>query len=372
MLYHRIIGDERDLVDSGRKRFEFLVQKCNSLGAFFNAQAPAQCTMGNPPVGQIVHPGACPPVAGMAVEVHVGIPQLLGKYRPAENHPFLGIELSQGREMQGEVMNLPGKTLHHFLHGGYVTLIPHPEAKVGGIMHLQQIVPQGRLLQQGPQALDILFAFTVKVEFYTDTHDTTPSLFVYFSTVLFFRKKNNNALITGGQLYHFSTMSYNSPIEGGCMEIERKFLVQGAYESLVIRSQHIIQAYISTDPARVVRVRIRDDQGFLTIKGASSEDGLSRYEWEKEIPVQEARELLELRQGGMIDKVRSIIPWGKHKWEVDVFHGENEGLVLAEIELESETDSFDIPDWLGREVTGDVRYYNARLMQHPYSQWKGQ
>lgn len=114
-------------------------------------------------------------------------------------------------------------------------------------------------------------------------------------------------------------------------------------------------------------MRVRGDKGFLTIKGHSSEDGLSRYEWEKEISVTEAVELMALCGSGVIDKTRYLVPFGKHTYEVDVFHGANEGLVLAEIELSDEQEAFEMPSWLGEEVTGDVRYYNSMLSLHPFS-----
>ena len=128
-----------------------------------------------------------------------------------------------------------------------------------------------------------------------------------------------------------------------------------------------MQGYICSDPGRTVRVRVRGDKGFLTIKGQSSEDGLSRFEWEKEIPVSEALELMNLCVSGVIDKTRYLVPYGGHTYEVDVFHGSNEGLVLAEIELSDEQDAFEKPFWLGEEVTGDVRYYNSMLSLHPFS-----
>ena len=150
-------------------------------------------------------------------------------------------------------------------------------------------------------------------------------------------------------------------------EIERKFLVSGEFRQDSPESYHIMQGYISTDHDRTVRVRIKGEQGFLTIKGRSSLDGLSRYEWEKEIPVSEALELMNLCVSGVIDKTRYLVPYGGHTYEVDVFHGANEGLVLAEIELADEQEMFKKPSWLGEEVTGDVRYYNSMLSLHPFS-----
>ena len=152
------------------------------------------------------------------------------------------------------------------------------------------------------------------------------------------------------------------------LEIERKFLVDGDFMPFVKESGHIAQGYLHTTPGRTVRVRIKGDKGFLTIKGPCSKSGASRYEWEKEIPVSEAQELIKLCEPGIIDKTRHLIDAGKHTYEVDVFHGENE----AEIELSSEDENFIRPDWLGKEVTGDRRYYNSMLMKHPYRTWKEQ
>ena len=150
-------------------------------------------------------------------------------------------------------------------------------------------------------------------------------------------------------------------------EIERKFLVTGDFKQEACDSFRLVQGYISTDPDRTVRVRIKGEEGFLTIKGRSSLDGLSRYEWEKEIPVSEALELMNLCVSGVIDKTRYLVPYGGHTYEVDVFHGANEGLVLAEIELSDELEAFEKPSWLGEEVTGDVRYYNSMLSLQTFS-----
>lgn len=152
-------------------------------------------------------------------------------------------------------------------------------------------------------------------------------------------------------------------------EIERKFLVQGEFKSQAFQAERIIQGYLSSQPERTVRVRIRGDRGFLTIKGKSSENGVSRYEWEKEIPLAEARELMSLTEPGRIDKTRYLVRKGEHVFEVDEFYGENEGLILAEIELKDENEGFEKPEWLGTEVTGDLRYYNAMLTGHPYTTW---
>ena len=143
-------------------------------------------------------------------------------------------------------------------------------------------------------------------------------------------------------------------------EIERKFLVKDdSYKQLAYDSSRIQQGYICSARGRTVRVRIRGERGFLTIKGPSRDGGLSRYEWEKEIPLQEAEELMLLCEPGMIDKTRYLVQSGKHVFEVDEFYGENEGLVMAEVELASESEAFERPDFLGEEVTGDVRYYNS-------------
>ena len=138
-------------------------------------------------------------------------------------------------------------------------------------------------------------------------------------------------------------------------EIERKFLVKGDFSGEVYQSQRIVQGYICSSPERSVRVRIRGDKGYLTIKGASDADGMSRYEFEKAITPEEADQLLKLCEPGTIDKVRNLVKAGAHTFEVDVFHGENEGLVMAEIELTDASEEFIHPDWLGEEVTGDVR-----------------
>lgn len=152
-------------------------------------------------------------------------------------------------------------------------------------------------------------------------------------------------------------------------EIERKFLVIGDFKSQAFRSERIMQGYLSSVPERTVRVRIKGNEGFITIKGLSNASGLTRYEWEKEIPVDEARELLQLSEPGMIDKTRYLVQVGKHVFEVDEFYGENEGLILAEIELQSEDEPFEKPEWLGKEVTGDPRYYNAMLSKKPYKKY---
>ena len=153
-------------------------------------------------------------------------------------------------------------------------------------------------------------------------------------------------------------------------EIERKFLVKDdSYKALAYHSSRIAQGYICSMRGRTVRVRIRDDKGYLTIKGPSDASGLGRYEWEKEIPLHEARELMKLCEPGMIDKTRYLVRSGNHIFEVDEFYGENEGLTLAEVELSSVDEAYEKPDFIDKEVTGDVKYYNSFLMKHPFSKW---
>jgi len=152
-------------------------------------------------------------------------------------------------------------------------------------------------------------------------------------------------------------------------EIERKFLVKGNFKADAVDSLRITQGYLSSVPERTVRVRIKGDRGYLTIKGIGNESGASRYEWEQEIPVSDVKELLELCEPGVIDKTRYHVNSGVHMFEVDEFYGDNEGLTVAEVELESEDEAFQKPSWLGDEVTGEVRYYNSMLMKTPFSEW---
>jgi adenylate cyclase len=153
-------------------------------------------------------------------------------------------------------------------------------------------------------------------------------------------------------------------------EIERKFLVNGEFKKFATKQTRIKQGYLSSVPGRSVRIRINGQKGFITIKGAANKTGLSRYEWEKEIAVTEAVELLEICEPGVIEKIRYYIPYGDFTFEVDEFYGENEGLIVAEIEMKSESDNFERPDWLGNEVTGDRRYFNSMLVKNPFSTWK--
>lgn len=153
-------------------------------------------------------------------------------------------------------------------------------------------------------------------------------------------------------------------------EIERKFLVTSqVYRSQAVAKHHIAQGYLSSHPERTVRIRIKNGKGYLTVKGPSSANGLSRFEWDKEIPETEAKALLTLCEPGAIEKIRYEIPHGPHIIEVDEFSGANEGLILAEVELSKEDEAFEKPSWLGKEVTGDARYYNAQLTKNPYKQW---
>ena len=154
------------------------------------------------------------------------------------------------------------------------------------------------------------------------------------------------------------------------IEIERKFLTQKAnFETLAQSKSTIAQGYLNSDANRTVRVRIKNDKGYLTIKGKSNASGTSRFEWEKEIDLNEAEALLNLCEDFIISKTRYEITHQGHLFEVDVFHGQNEGLILAEIELQQEDESFEKPYWLGEEVTGKVEYYNSYLSNHPFSTW---
>ena len=154
------------------------------------------------------------------------------------------------------------------------------------------------------------------------------------------------------------------------IEIERKFLVTDTvFKTQAFNNTRISQGYLNSHPERSVRIRIRDNNGFLTIKGKSNASGTSRFEWEKEIDYDEATELLKLCEEGSIEKTRYEIRSGTHVIEVDEFYGKNEGLIVAEIELSDENEVFIKPDWLGREVTGDIKYYNSNLLKKPYLNW---
>lgn len=154
-------------------------------------------------------------------------------------------------------------------------------------------------------------------------------------------------------------------------EIERKFLIDGDFKKDAYKATRITQGYLNSSPERTVRVRIKGEKGYITIKGVGDATGVARFEWEKEIPVEEAQALLKLAEPGVIDKTRYLVRSadGIHTWEVDEFHGDNEGLTMAEIELSSIDEAFDKPSWLGKEVTGDPRFYNSSLKNHPYKDW---
>jgi len=153
------------------------------------------------------------------------------------------------------------------------------------------------------------------------------------------------------------------------LEIERKFLINGTFKEQASGSTRITQGYLCSVPERSVRIRIRGDQGYITVKGIGNASGTTRFEWEKTIPVAEAQALLEICEPGVIDKTRYLVEQGVHTFEVDEFYGDNEGLVIAEVELRSDDEDFLKPEWLGAEVTGQDKYYNAMISRHPYKSW---
>ncbi|MDP5045029.1 MAG: CYTH domain-containing protein [Leeuwenhoekiella sp.] len=154
------------------------------------------------------------------------------------------------------------------------------------------------------------------------------------------------------------------------LEIERKFLVKSdAFKNEAFSQSEIKQGYLNSNPSRAVRIRIYNDKGYLTIKGKSDESGTTRFEWEKEIDLTEANALLKLCEPGAISKTRYEVKAGEHIYEVDEFYDDNQGLWLAEIELKDANEAFIKPDWLGDEVTGDVRYYNSQLSKNPFTKW---
>ncbi len=154
------------------------------------------------------------------------------------------------------------------------------------------------------------------------------------------------------------------------IEIERKFLVKNkTYKSESIKKQLITQGYLSSDPKRSVRIRICEQNAYITIKGQTSESGTSRYEWEKEINIEDAKQLMLLCREGVVTKIRHLIPFKNHTFEVDEFLKDNSGLVIAEIELSNENEDFERPIWLGKEVTGIKKYYNSQLSQNAYVNW---
>ena len=154
------------------------------------------------------------------------------------------------------------------------------------------------------------------------------------------------------------------------LEIESKFIViNDSYKAMAFQSDRIAQGYICREGGNSARVRVRGNKGYITIKGPSLDGGLSRFEWEKEISVAEALDLLKLCHDGIIDKIRHLVKCGEHIFEVDEFFGDNEGLVVAEVELGDANEKFEKPDFIGEEVTGDKRYYNSRLTRYPYKSW---
>ncbi len=154
-------------------------------------------------------------------------------------------------------------------------------------------------------------------------------------------------------------------------EIELKFLVKGAFKPFVTKKMEITQVYLSTQPNRTVRIRIQDGKGYINIKGAAKISGIMRFEWEQEIPLKDAKDLMELRESGSVIKTRHIVPAGNGlEFEVDEFHGDNQELLLAEIELPSADMTFEKPEWLGQEVTGNPAFYSAELSKNPYCNWK--
>ncbi len=155
------------------------------------------------------------------------------------------------------------------------------------------------------------------------------------------------------------------------IEIERKFLVNSeAFKEDSVNANRIVQGFLNTDPLRTVRVRIKGDTGFLTVKGKGNDQGTTRFEWETVLPLKDAEALLKLAEPGVIEKIRYEVPRGKHLFEIDEFFGDNSGLIVAEVELEREDEPFEIPDWLGKEVTGNPKYYNSQLSKQPFKTWE--
>ncbi|MBT8318006.1 MAG: CYTH domain-containing protein [Lutibacter sp.] len=153
-------------------------------------------------------------------------------------------------------------------------------------------------------------------------------------------------------------------------EIERKFLViNNDFKKDSFNKTKIVQGFLSTVPERTVRIRIKENKGFITVKGIGNKSGTTRYEWEKEISIEDATDLLKISEPGVIDKTRFNIKSGKHIFEIDEFYGENEGLIVAEVELNAEDEYFEKPSWLGEEVTGQAKYYNSMLMKNPFKNW---
>ena len=157
------------------------------------------------------------------------------------------------------------------------------------------------------------------------------------------------------------------------IEIERKFLVRSErFKNYSDKEERIVQGFLNTNPGRTVRIRIKGNKGYITVKGKSNETGLSRFEWEKEISVAEADSLLKIAEPGIIENLRYEVKSEKHTFEIDVFAGDNTGLIIAEVELQSEDEVFNKPDWLGAEVTGIAKYYNSQLSKNPFKLWSAQ
>jgi len=155
------------------------------------------------------------------------------------------------------------------------------------------------------------------------------------------------------------------------LEIERKFLVRYKnYKDVAVSKSRIVQGFLNTHPERTVRVRITNNMGYLTVKGKGNDSGTPRFEWETQIPVSEATNLIDLCEPGILEKIRYQVPFAGHVFEVDEFLGDNTGLVVAEIELKHEEEPFEKPIWLDKEVTGNINYYNSQLSIKPYNQWK--
>lgn len=155
------------------------------------------------------------------------------------------------------------------------------------------------------------------------------------------------------------------------LEIERKFLVRSLdFKNNIAKKTHIVQGFLNTHPERTVRVRIKDDNAYMTVKGKGNDSGTTRFEWEREIEVSDAIALFKLCEPVILEKYRYEVPIGAHTFEIDEFLGANEGLFIAEVELQDEHETFEKPSWLGLEVTGDVKYYNSMLSKKPFSKWK--
>jgi adenylate cyclase len=154
------------------------------------------------------------------------------------------------------------------------------------------------------------------------------------------------------------------------IEIERKFLVKNLnFKTESFEKKYLKQGYLNADKNRTVRIRVADNMAFITIKGKSNSSGTSRFEWEKELPISEAEELLLLCEPSIIEKYRYFIKKGKHTFEVDAFLGDNHGLIVAEVELNSENETFEKPAWLAKEVTGELKYYNSSISKLPFKNW---